>query len=105
MLQELEEAAWFYGLLPTDTGAWSPYELMCYVRAGRKRDQQTARFLHTLAALIPAGANGKMPEVWEAFPLWDKADIYRSKAERITRTLMSKAVPVKEVNADAGRIS
>lgn len=74
--------------------------------AGKRRDQQTARFLHTLAALIPAGFNGKLPEVWEAFPLWDKSEVYKSKAERIARSLMSKSKPaVKEVDTDAGGIS
>lgn len=40
--------------------------------------------------------SGKLPEVWEAFPLWSEEEIYEKKAERLKLWLMKK-VKGKEV--------
>lgn len=91
MLEELEELAWFYGLHPSETGDLSPYELLCYVQAQHKRDQQQATFLHTHALLCRSAMDGDVPEVWEAFPLWTRAEINQRKVERIQARMMKNA--------------
>lgn len=90
-LEELEKTAWFYGLHPTETADWSPGELQGFIEAGRLREQRQAQFLYSHAALTNAAMNGKMPEIWEAFPLWSMEEIYQAKAERIARMLQRQA--------------
>lgn len=79
-----------YGLLPVETPDWSPRELLSVVEAGRRRDQRTAVLLHTHAALCARAVNGKLPPVYEAFPMWTEEEILTMKAQRLREKLMSQ---------------
>lgn len=61
------------------------------IEAGRKRDQRTAVFLHTHADLCSRAISGKMPPVYEAFPLWSSEEIWKMKAERLKESLLKNA--------------
>lgn len=90
-MEELEQAAYLYGVSPAEAPHWSPRELLYVVEAGRKRDQRTAVFIHTHAALCSRAISGKMPPVYEAFPLWSSEEIWRMKAERLKEKLLQRS--------------
>lgn len=66
-------------------------ELWDYVSAGRRREQQRARMLYTHAGLCSAAFAGKMPPVWEAFPLWTEEEIDAFRTEKLRQSLMKHA--------------
>ena len=74
-----------------ETPDWSPGELLAAVQAGRKREQRTAFFLHTHAGLCSAAISGKLPPVYEAFPLWSQEEIFSMKAQRLRNALFQQS--------------
>lgn len=77
-------------MTPKDTGDLSPAELLAYFEAGRKREQRQAFMLHTHAALCRAAMDGKLPEIWEAFPFWETKEVYQMKAERMKSNMLKQ---------------
>ena len=50
-----------------------------------------AIMLHTHAALCRQAFDGKLPPVYEAFPLWTQEEIYAMKAQRLKEKLLSQS--------------
>jgi hypothetical protein len=59
-----------------------------YVKARQQSEQLQAKMLYTHAALCRMAMDGKMPPVWEAFPLWTPEEINQFRTEKIKSSLM-----------------
>lgn len=74
-----------------ETPNWSPGELLSVVEAGRIRDQRMAVMLHSHAVLCRQAIDGKVPPVYEAFPLWTQEEIYTMKVQKLKEKLLSQS--------------
>lgn len=80
-----------YGASPVETEDWTPADLLHLIEAGRKREQRQAVMLHTHATLCRLAMDGKLPDVWEAFPFWTDEEVWTAKAERIKTAMLRKS--------------
>jgi hypothetical protein len=74
-----------------ETPDWSPGELFSVVEAGHKREQRMAVMLHTHASLCRQAFDGKLPPVYEAFPLWSQDEICSMRVRRLKEMLLAQS--------------
>lgn len=47
--------------------------------------------LYAHAGLCASAVGGKMPEIWEVFPLWSQKNVLHMKAEKVKAMLLRQA--------------